>query len=136
VLLLFSVFLYMAMYQVRITLKASKVLEQKEFENRDSKNAALVFTLLPKYPEDPFHDWLNRPRTLLERDLKRLGSKAATISANAVQKICVLFPVHGKIYPDGYVRLVSCFSGSLLIFSSRFMKWCINFLGFSFSLVC
>jgi hypothetical protein len=85
-------------FAIVLGLKAPELLTS-EHQQEDEENRVHVYTLYPKYTSVPIKMTQIR-RTLLERDLKRLGKSPTTGPAR--QNNSLAFPVHGNIYPDGY----------------------------------
>lgn len=84
-------------FAILLGLKAPELLTS-EHQQHDEDKRVHVYTLYPKYTSVPIKMTQIR-RTLLERDLNRLG-KSAT-SGFGKQNDSIKFPVRGNIYPDG-----------------------------------
>ncbi|KAG0565978.1 hypothetical protein KC19_7G028600 [Ceratodon purpureus] len=85
-------------FAIVLGLKAPDLLTS-EHQQDDEDKRVHVYTLYPKYTSVPIKMTQIR-RTLLERDLKRLG-KASVMGSSGRQNLSASFAVHGNIYPDG-----------------------------------
>jgi hypothetical protein len=93
--LLFSMFALYLAYKLPTLYYSEMELE----EENEEKNVH-VYTLHPKYTSVPIKMSQVRHRSMLERDLKRLGKVAASQNP-VVHNHTSFFPVRGNIYPDG-----------------------------------
>lgn len=94
---------------IMLGFKAPEYLTSDQ-EGEDDERRVHVYTLYPKFTSVPIKMTQMR-RTLLERDLKRLGKASAGSSNN---NSTALFPVRGNIYPDGYNIILPWFYTSRL----------------------
>lgn len=87
-------FLIMLIFAILLGLRAPNLLTTEHQQENEDKRVH-VYTLYPKFTTVPIKMTQIR-RTLLERDLSRLGK-------SSVGNHSVRFHVGGNIYPDGYL---------------------------------